>query len=342
VRTGPLIAGLGLLAAAATGGLVVVLLTQPFAPTQLEAVGAATSAPVVTQSFHDERAVSVRAEVGEPVSVTLPGSGRVTSVACTRGDQLTSGSAPLALEGKPVLALHLASPPWRDLAVGAKGRDVDALRAELERLGYDVASADGGTPLGQDVLAAFRALAQSVDLDVPQAGPVPLNSVVWLPTPELTVDECLVRLGEQVAPGAEFVRSARPLVSASVAPWPGTLAAGERVVVVDGVELPVDDAGTILDLEGLSVTSAFRGATVEGGSVSEGAIVGSLRLVEPVDVAVVPPGAVTTTDGVTGCVATSAGELRQVRVVGSQLGQTFVVFDTTPDEIALTGPESCP
>lgn len=317
------------------------LLTQPFAPEQLEPVAAATTVSVVTQEFLDERTVSVRAVVGEPTAAILPVGGRVTSLECISGETISSGSAPLTVEGGPVLALHLDAPPWRDLEVGSKGRDVTALRAELDRLGFELTKAADDAPLSQDVAAAFRELAQRAGLEVKQGAPLPLASVVWLSAPEITIDSCSVRLGEQIAPGAELARSARPVESAAVASWPSMLAAGDRVVVIDGTEIPVNSEGTLLDLEAFAATTSFRAAGADESVVAEGSITGTLRLVEPVDVAVVPPGAVTSLDGVTGCVATGSGEQRAVQVVGSQLGQTFVVFDEAPDEVALTGPESC-
>jgi hypothetical protein len=79
---------------------------------------------------------------------------------------------------------------------------------------------------------------------------------------------------------------------------------------------------------------------VTAALAGDGTVAASLRLTAPVQVTVVPPQAVTTTDGRTGCVQAD-GKPVAVSIVGSQLGQTYVVLadGATASEVALAAPE---
>jgi hypothetical protein len=70
----------------------------------------------------------------------------------------------------------------------------------------------------------------------------------------------------------------------------------------------------------------------------------TLALAEPTRVSSVPPSSIIALDGSRGCVE-SGGDLFHVRVVGSQLGQTFVQFEqgAPPNRIRLhPARRSCP
>ena len=347
-RTGLVVGVLGATTVAATAALVMVLITQPFTPEQMTPATASTTAPVTSEEYVDERSVSLEVVAGDAAAVGLPVAGRVTALPCTAGGTIESGTSPVSLDGVPLLALSMSTPPWRDLAIGDSGGDVTALQAELARLGFDV-SADGAR-MGAATRTAVRALAERNGSSMPRSGVVPLTAVVWLSAPSVEVASCDVALGETVAPGAVLARTAAPLQSAHIAVLPSGLVQGARILTVDGVDLPVDEQGAITDpaaLTALAGTPSYANAraTRDDGQ-TDGMISGRLHLAEPVTVAILPPGAIATEDGATGCVATADGEALPVSIVGSQLGQTYVVFsdDATPDEIGLDAPDgaSCP
>lgn len=348
MRTGAVVGFLGATTAVATAALVVVLVTQPFTPEQVTPVAESTAAAVTSEPYVDERPVNLAVTVGEAAPVELPVGGRVTALRCRAGGTIESGTSPVSVDGVPVLALATGTPPWRDLVVGDRGADVAALQTELTRLGRDV-SADGAR-LGSATVAALRAVAETAGLSLPRTGQLPMTSVIWLSAPSLTVASCDVAVGARVSPGAALAHSPTPVVAARVAVMPPLLAQGARVVTLDGVTLPVDGSGAITDsaaLAALSTTPSYLAAdAARAGGQDSGSISARLRLVEPVTVAVLPPGSVATTDGATGCVVTPEGAAVPVSIVGSRLGQTYVTFleAPTPDVVSLDAPDraSCP
>ncbi len=323
---------LSVVAVGPLGGLVAVLVLQPVAPGVAAPGPVMSAAPVTSVEFDDERPVALEVTRGDAVSVRVPVTGRVTALGCGPGEVLESGTAVMGVDGVPVLALAGGVPWWRDLTRGSQGVDVDALQAELARLGFDIAP--DGERVGRATLAAAAEVFGRAGVRA-DASRIRLSSVVWLPTPQVTVASCPVALGADVAPGDAIAIGAAPLLGAQVMVMPERLAPGTRVVVVDGVSLPVDESGQIVDpaalatlagLPSLAAAPAQAAAVGEAQPVAGSGIPGMLRLAEPLPVAVVPPGAVATEDGLGGCVVAD-GTPRAVRIVGSQLGQTYVTFD---------------
>lgn len=236
MKSGLIVAVMAAVTTAVTATLVVVLVNQPFAPEQLDAAAPATAAAVTSQQFVDDRPVNLAVTLGQPTEITIPVAGRVTALACAPAGAVESGSSPVAINGSPVLALSLGTPPWRDLAVGDKGSDVTALQAELARLGHDV-SADRDR-VGAATVAAFRAVAAAQGLTVERGAPLPLASVVWLRAPSVTVGACDLTDGDVVEAGATLASTPIPLVAARVSAMPSMLAAGDRAVTVDRWSFP--------------------------------------------------------------------------------------------------------
>lgn len=313
--------------------LVLVLLRQPFVVPAARTAPAATSAPVSSRQITDEHQVSVTVTPGSRVSVTTPVGGRVTGSACQAGQTVQSGTAPLSVDGVPRLALASPVAWWRDLPAGARGPDVTALHEELTRMGQDV-TADGDR-VGPLTIAAVAELTAAVggrqDRTV-----VPLSEVVWLPAPSTVLSECGFATGDTVNPGELLGTAAPDLIGVRV-DRSGSVA-GDRVLIVEQVQVELAADGTVTDpmqLSDLSATASVRSAL---GPDGDGTLPGTVRLRDPVTVLVVPPSAVATEDGLTGCVLAD-GEPVLVALAGSQLGQTYLIADTAMRDVALTAPE---
>lgn len=345
-------AAVAVVAAVAVGAGVAAVVLTPARPAVLASPEAIESVPVATQSFDDRRSVTVGFALGSGASLTSPGDGMITSFACTRGAALVSGESGLSLDGRPVLTLATAVPLWRDLTRNDRGDDVAALQRELARLGEPV-TVDG--VLGRETLDAlerrFRSIgdvpppeptATAPDDSTPDARDVVLASrILWIPSPAVVVDECAVSTSAPTTAGEPLATLGAGLSAVAVEQMPGDLVPGERALVVDGEALPVDADGTVTDAAALATiasSSSVREATLGEATT----FTATLDLVEPVEIAVVPPSAVVGVDGATGCVVADDAPAR-VDVVGSQLGQTLVRFvegTAIPTAVALAPPET--
>jgi hypothetical protein len=93
---------------------------------------------VVSRVFEDPRSGSVVPVIGEEVTLDSPVEGMTRRSDCVPGEPIGSGDVVALVDDGPVLALALPSPLWRDLAVGDRGEDVQALQEVLVGLGYEV------------------------------------------------------------------------------------------------------------------------------------------------------------------------------------------------------------
>jgi hypothetical protein len=170
------------------------------------------------------------------------------------------------------------------------------------------------------------------------------SSILWVPGPEVPVSSCALTLGAPVTEGVEVAKLQPVIASVRVATMPTSLVPGARVVVIDGETFQVDDSGTIsapTELERFAskpeylssalATSAGAaqspGGAASGSADSSGGISGRFQLAAPVEAWVVPPGALASIDGTNACVS-SDGLGIAVTIVGSQLGKSYVTFDS--------------
>lgn len=306
--------------------------TSPAVPAALRPPAPITTFEVRSATFDDVRSVRLAVARGEESGLASPGSGLVTRFDCRPGSTIESGTAPLWLDDAPVVALATTLPLWRDLPVGTEGNDVRALQEELTRLGHPVEAT--GT-LGTKTLRAVNALFD--DLGDPSAlTSVPRSRLLWIPEPSVTVAECSVTTGSQLEAGAELVVTPGTLAGVALRDGaPSDLVAGARTLRVDGIDVAVEPQNPITDPALLAQLDAAP--SLQQAGTGDEAPVGQLRLAEPVDVSVVPPSAVITAPDGTTCVTTDAVPHR-LRVVGSELGQTFVLFDGTPPTAVDTSP----
>jgi hypothetical protein len=319
------------------GGLAMLAVTWDEPPQVLGESISAGTAPVGWQSFDDKQTVTVTLAVGPRRALQAPVTGQVTGFSCTVGTDMVSGQSVVSVDGVPLLDLATAMPLWRDLEVGDRGTDVVALVAELKRLGH--LTVESAEVVDAALLAAYATAANQVGMPASAlgGGVIRATQVAWLPAPSLPAGSCEAVVGAQVAPGQILVGFEPVIVGARVGPTPAELAPGLRTLMLGTESFGVMDSGEITAPESLGrlgTMAATREALREGGS---GSVVGQLVLAEPIDVAVIPPAALVAT-GASACVV-GDGTPRAVQVIGSQLGQTFVVFvDEPPAAVAVDPP----
>lgn len=319
----------------ASGGTAGFLLRPVEAPPDLAAADEVGSAPVLSESYADERTVRVHLNISSTLDLSFGVDGRVTDTECTAGGSLESGEVLARVDEEPLLGLATSVPLYRDLSSGMRGKDVRALQAELDRLGHTVEE-DG--VFGTQTYRAVLELQRAIDVSSPN-GVVSLEKVIWMPSSEVTVEECAAPPGTDVNPGTTFAEVPGVLESAQPVSIPDDLVGGERLLTISGVTGPLDEEGLAEDpefLRELSDTTAVQNARAgEDEPVS-----GSVRLAEDIDVFRVPPGALFDESDGTGCLE-SEGAVFPVRIVGSSLGSTVVLPQEDvelPEQVDL-GPE---
>lgn len=301
-------------------------LFSPVTPDPLRSASGDSVSPVAHQQIDDARSVDVSLTIETPRPLLSPASGMVTSIDCTPGSTLSSGTSSMSVDGVPIVSLATSVPLWRDLLAGDRGDDVRGLQEELGRLGYDV-TADG--EVGWATIAAVADLLGRNEEDGVAVSSVPAASFLWLPSPEVTVAGCLTGISARIDAGMEVFDLAETLTSAQVASPPADMVEGPRVLTAGDATVPVDADGRITDADALSAlarTAAFV-AWRDGVDRSQ-PIRGSLALAEPVDAYGVAPAAVYGLDGVSGCIRTQT-DTYPVTVLTSQLGQTLVSLKTS-------------
>ena len=306
-------------AALAAGTIVGVIIAPPQPPPTLAGSVIGTSVPVEVSAYLDERTVEIVPVESEPVSLTAPRAGTVTSAACTTGTSWTSGTIPLTIDSVPVVALYLAYPPWRDLTPGIEGPDVVALQQTLTALGYPV-EADGymSWETGYQLSEYLAAIGLA-----PDQTSLYLSDFIWLRTPSVTPTTCSFAPGDKTSAGEEIASLGSIVTAFEVAKGTTSLVAGDRVIQVGAQTAPVDANGQVTDPEGIGrLTSTSEFTTYEAGDKKAG-IAASIALASAIDVLSVPPGAIVGGGTSSTCVL-SSGRAIEVTVVASSLGRTLV------------------
>jgi peptidoglycan hydrolase-like protein with peptidoglycan-binding domain len=288
---------------------------------------------VVPREFDDGRNVVVRPVLSDREEFTVEASGVVRRSECVPGEAVGSGSALLMVDDRVVVALRLGSPPWRGLAMGMRGSDVRDFQKELVRLGFEV-EVDGF--FSWAMVAPVKEFWASVG--VKDFGELPLDRVVWLRSKSVIPAECPVRVGDRIEPGTVVLSTGGQLESV-VVELPQDVQVGERVAVAgdSGPETVIGADGVVGDpvfLEAFAQRRDYKEWLVDpAASVTVGT-----RLGESLTVVPVPAAALYGVSGSDGCVEDAGGPVR-VRIVASQLGQTYVVGDPMPSAVAVPAPE---
>ncbi|WP_431836996.1 hypothetical protein [Cellulomonas sp. Y8] len=331
--------GLAVLVALSAGVAGGVWWTRPAEPAALREGHDLTEVRVVPRTLDDTRTVTLVVTTGPARELASPVAGRVSALDCAAGTELAAGKSTIAVDGAGLLTLATAVPPWRDLAVGDTGTDAAALNAELGRLGERAPASDSVT---RATVRAYRALARTAGAAVPDGWTIPADRILWLPSDPARVQNCPVGLGDVLAAG-DLVLGLDPERGAAVPALPGDALPGDRELLVDGIAVPVDSDGAVVDPRGLTAVLASA-AYAEASPGEDGTrhLTVGWALRDPATVSVVPPSSVVGLDSGTACVLDPAGEPHAVSVVGSELGQTFVVpsSDATdvPDRVLVAPP----
>lgn len=310
--------------ASASAAACATLFAEP--PSTLRPGPVTTELPVNADRFEDPRSVQLSVKASVAIPLAAPGTGRVTAFPCEPGASIVSGTSPVSIDGTPRLALATRIPLWRDLTLDSKGDDVRAIQEELGRLGHSVAT-DG--VMGKNTQVAVAAAFAEIGVTVGQQG-VPLDAIVWIPSPESRLALCEVAVGATVERGAPLATFAVSSPTVSVDKLPTDLVPGPRVVVVGESRFEVTADGIVQ----VRQLSEFRSALGLDTSAELKPIDAQLVLGEPLDVSVVAPSSIYDIHDGAGCVS-SRGSAHAVDILGSQLGETIVAFrgKSTPSHV---------
>ncbi|OOB91363.1 hypothetical protein [Rathayibacter sp. VKM Ac-2630] len=207
-------------------------------------------AAVEKRSIDPPRMLQGAVDAGDTTAVAFGGAGDedvlpyVTEVGTAAGAALVNGGLLLAVADRPRIALHVASPLYRDLRVGDEGKDVQAFETALK------AVAPGDFDVDEDftarTLAAAEQLWQRLGYDLPTRAGEAVAPVPSSPAPAA------------VATGAP-VAAASGAPSAAAAAAPVATAAPEAYVDVAQIVQLHSDAVGVLTVLGV-------GAIAEAGT----------------------------------------------------------------------------
>ena len=339
--------------AASVGAAVVALVLAPTLPGTLASSHKASSIGVAQQSFDDARNVDLSITKPRDLSLTVAMAGRITADQCVAGNTIESGSSLLAIDGQPLLSLSTGVPLWRDLRAGDTGSDVRALQGELARLGYPV-NADGR--LGPTSISAVQALLHGIgdsDLDEDK---VPSDRILWIPSPSTQLLDCSASLAATISQGEKIAMVAGGPASAKISTIPSDLVPGARQLTIGDQSVDVNPDGTLTATDALAL--AVKSAANDSSNAAQdsansapdsSAPVGTgsqtvrakLVLKEGAQVSVLPPSTLYDVTGSKACVSAEGSGIR-VRIAGSELGRTFVIFDGDPPKRVEISPQSRP
>lgn len=313
------------------GGAAALVILQPFAPESLESAPESSTVAITQREFSDQIQVQLKASLGAEQHLVTPVAGRITSLALPRGKPVKSGSSPMAVDGKPLVALATRIPLWRDVRVGAKGPDVAALNRELHRLGYG-APEQSSIATSQTITAFARCYSKAGGRI---RGVVPIDRVIWLPKPKASVLAPQVSVGDYVNAQQQVAKLPPQVDSIEVVSMPRLRMSGDRILAVGKAKVPFEDGGAITDqasIAKLVATSQFAASLT---NPERPGVSATLRLTKPATISIVPPSSVIRAED-KACVVADGSPV-PVKVVGSGQGQTFVVFPDgkAPKEVAI-------
>lgn len=311
--------------AAVSAGVVWLAAFRPIEePAQIDA--GESSYALSRSEFADERPVEITVAPAPGQPLIVRGSGVLTAVDCTVGGRWTSGSSPVAVDGRGLLLLSAKEPWYRDLSLGDEGDDVANLQRALNHLGAGV-SVSG--KFDDATRAAWKKLAAKAHVPA-EDGVFRLSQVVWLPEDEVTITHCPLAAAEDIAAGAAIATASSGHATVSLTP-PADLFDGHRTLTVGAATVTLDKD---LQLAGLDDIEAVLGTDEVAAAIARGAgeavqVSGTLRLATPIPVYAVPPSSVLRDASAQVCVL-SAGSPIAVEVVSSSLGLSYVRLEGDP------------
>jgi len=289
---------------------------------------------LVHSPFDDSRTVELDLIQSEERAVLSPTSGILTHIDCSTNGSWNSGTAPLSIDGSPILVLFTEIPLWRDLVGGERGDDVGSLQKELSRLGQSV----------EHTSLYDRQTRRAVERVFESVGRVKTQSVMrttyaWLPSPQVLVSSCLGELGGAVGPGIEVAAIAPSLLRVTPKTIPTDLIEGDREIQFQGESYPSDGLGGISDpllLARLESSPVITQARFSGTTIP---IKASFSLSVPIEAYLAPPSSIVNIRNSVGCVF-SEDEGFPVQILSSTLGRTLLVFQGPAPRTIVVSPEN--
>lgn len=269
----------GALVLAAAAGSFAVWAATPAPPP------APTVARVTTRSFTPSIHLAGEIRFGELIAVSAHSAGTLTAVADSESTAGT-GDVLFRVNGAPVVLLAGSAPVQRDLAQGAKGKDVLQLERNLVAMKYlrRIPDGDFEAPTTEAVKKWQRASG------LPVTGVVSASSVVFVPEPA-RIGSTPVATGTSVEPGTTVVTlTARyPTVVATV-----PLASQESARLSTPVTVTLPD-GTLVEGDIDEVGEPMADPSAETGSAGESGLVVPIEiaLTDVADLSTLEEGPVT-------------------------------------------------
>lgn len=311
---------------------------SPPVPESLTGPEEISSVMTSTRAFNDERMVRATVELRESEPVITSQIGRVTALSLTPNSIINSGAVVMGVDGKSVIALHTTTPLYRDISDGVEGEDISALQEELTHLGYDIATTGKVNYWTRWALSDLMSLTDNKGA-IPES--ISYRSIVWLPATQVMVDEVKVRLGDSLTESTTLMTLTGAADSGKITIPPDAIP-GARVLIYQDKEYPVSDNGVIEDknlLAELASSSTsdgkYSGQDESPANKSRFSVSLAWRLAHPLEVQVLPAAALFSVSGDRGCVASPDGNIHRVRIVGSELGQTFAHSENVLREVSL-------
>ncbi|MCT2085175.1 peptidoglycan-binding protein [Microbacterium enclense] len=287
----------------------------------------------MTSAFADPRTLPLELDMAPSIELSSSASGRVTALACSESRALRSGDIAMRIDGQPVAALASEQPFYRDITWGVEGADVDALRAALGDLGYEVATSGRYSGELHDAVAVFqrdRGIA-------PADGSLLLSSILWIPNAQTVPSKCSLSLGQAYNGGDLFATVPGDLRSLRVVQnVDNVMVPGQRRVTVLGVEASLSEAGVIDDPQQVRDIQSAPTFAATLAAIDSTPLTARSALATPVQVVSLPPAALFDVTGSTACVEGLAGAM-PVQIVGTGMGATLVQFPggSAPSEVVL-------
>ena len=346
-------------AAFAVGCSVALLTLHMSVPEDLQSTRQPGSITVDTGAYDNAQPVTIRVTQGTDNTLRAPVEGILTHYDCATGTTVDSGSAPLAINGRNILALHTTTPLYRTLKSGVQGTDVQALHDELRALGYAAPESD---IFAWESVEAFNALADAhgtAPASEENGWSVTPDMVMWIPSRSVMIKECPVRMGATLQTGTDVMLAAPSIVGAAIvhddsnsaATAATPLVAGMRTIGIgvasfdvtpnSNAEQSVEPLTGHALLDAIAMSQEYQAAAAGDVQATMGAtptdqsqsamgnavdVTYQWRLKEPMTVAFVPPAALYDVQNGKACVVAD-GEPRAVTIVASQLGRAMVTVE---------------
>ena len=222
------------------------------------------SAPASSQEYSGTQQVNVVPTIAADRQLLGNATGTVTEN--WMAGELRSGSRAYQVNDRTVVALHTATPLYRDLKVGDRGEDVRSLNDELSRLGYDSVPQSGeynrNTGNGWRQLMVDAGNSDGAGEDDMN---LRLSDTMWIPSDSVKVQGWSATQGSAVQAGAPLGTVPGGLVRLAIRG--GKPSDEERPLTVFGVAAPLAPGTTdITDgelLQRIAATEGYQGKSAE-------------------------------------------------------------------------------